>query len=127
LGHVELETSVFPSASDAWQSLASRWLRDTEPIYNSLETRFRIEIIGFSQGRPGFRQGAPVLRKRAEQARDELFTMARSCGRDWLRLRNQACAAIAHFAMPEWLENALDDLGQPSQAIPPLEHWLSKK
>jgi len=126
-GHVQLESCVFLDVSDAWRDLASRWLRDTEQIYNTLETRFRIEIIGYSQGRPGFRQGSPALRKRAEAARDEMFGMARNCGRDWPRLNEVAGAAVASLATPEWLANALDDLGQPSLDIPPLEHWIPHK
>lgn len=124
IGHVQLETAVFPVLSDAWHNLATRWLADTEPIYDTAERRFRTDLVAFMSGRPGFRQGSPALRQRAEQARDDLFGMARSCGNDWIRLRETAGNAVVSCSIPEWLDNALDDLAQPDHTVPPLEHWM---
>lgn len=124
-GHIQLETEVHADLAEAWRHLARRWLIDTEGIYNTAESRFRVEILGYAHGRPGFRQGAPALRKRAELARDDLFGMARTCGRDWQSLRAQAGAMLEDVVLPEWLRNALDDLAGPSaDTVPPLEHWL---
>ena len=115
IGHVQLESSVFPSISDAWCNLASRWLSDTATIYDVAERRFRADLVAFMCGRRGFRPGSSALRQRAEQARDDLYGMARSCGRDWLRLREIAGNSVDSLAIPEWLDNAIDDLAQPDQ------------
>lgn len=124
-GGTHLDTQTHADASSAWRHLIERWLIDTEIIYNAAETRFRADILGYAHGRPGFRPGSPALRTRAERSRNDLFAMARSCGRDWLRLRAQIGAVADAAALPAWLVNALDDLAGPSaDDVPPIEHWL---
>jgi hypothetical protein len=124
-GDTQVHTQTWPTPEPAWAWIRDAWLAETTASYHHCEQTLLAGIRQLSAGSPGFRPGSPLLRTRAEAARDRLYAQARWAGQAWLELTQAMPAQTAPCAIPAWLEYALDDLAHGDGRVPSLDTWLS--
>jgi hypothetical protein len=123
-GDTQILTQTWATPEPAWAWIRDSWLSDATVGYDRCEQALLASIRQMRAGAPGFRPGSPLLRSRAETARDQLYAQARWAGRAWTDMTQAMSAQTAPCTIPAWLEYALDDLMHSDGSVPALESWL---
>jgi hypothetical protein len=76
-GDTQIHTQTWPTPEPAWAWIRDAWLAETTASYHHCEQALLAGIRQLRAGSPGFRPGSPLLRTRAEAARDRLYAQAR--------------------------------------------------